>query len=87
MLDKKDEMLTTLKSQYTELDTLMKKVFKDFDLDGSGFIDSNELAEVAKSLGKALDSAELDECLKDLDMNKDGKISYDEFSKWWLSGR
>ncbi len=34
-----------------------------------------------------MDSAELDECLKDLDQNKDGKISYEEFSAWWLSGR
>lgn len=25
--------------------------------------------------------------MKDLDMNKDNKISYEEFSKWWLSGR
>jgi glutaredoxin 2 len=87
VLGKKDEMIASLKSQYTELDALMKKVFKDFDLDGSGFIDSNELAEVAKSLGKTLDNAELDECLKDLDQNKDGKISYEEFAKWWLSGR
>mmetsp|Transcript_11045 Transcript_11045/g.11140 ORF Transcript_11045/g.11140 Transcript_11045/m.11140 type:complete len:109 (+) Transcript_11045:337-663(+) len=65
----------------------MRKAFKAFDLDGSGYIDSNELAEVSKELGKALDSAELDECLKDLDQNKDGKISYEEFSQWWLSGR
>jgi len=34
-----------------------------------------------------LDAAELDECMKDLDQNKDGKISYDEFAVWWLSGR
>lgn len=25
--------------------------------------------------------------MKDLDINKDNKISYDEFKKWWLSGR
>ena len=25
--------------------------------------------------------------MQDLDQNKDGKISYDEFKKWWLAGR
>jgi len=45
------------------------------------------LKEVAKELGRPLDDAELEECLKDLDLNSDGKISLDEFQKWWLSGR
>jgi hypothetical protein len=65
----------------------MKKVFKAFDTDNSGFIDSNELIQVAKELGRNLSNDELEECLKDLDQNKDGKISYEEFSRWWLSGR
>lgn len=34
-----------------------------------------------------MDAAELEECMKDLDLNSDNKISYEEFSKWWLSGR
>jgi len=25
--------------------------------------------------------------MKDLDINKDGKISFDEFKTWWLSGK
>jgi hypothetical protein len=45
------------------------------------------LADVAKELGRPMDADELEECMKDLDINKDNKISYDEFSKWWLSGR
>jgi len=72
---------------YAELSEIISKVFTSFDKDASGFIDSNELADVAKELGRPLDSAELEECLKDLDQNKDGKISLPEFSRWWLSGR
>lgn len=65
----------------------MSKIFKAFDKDGSGYIDINELKVVSKELGKELDQAELEECMKDLDINKDNNISYDEFRKWWLSGR
>lgn len=66
---------------------VIKKVFTSFDADNSGFIDKNELLAVSKELGRELNPAELEECLKDLDRNHDGKISYDEFSSWWLSGR
>ena len=67
----------------------MMKVFKSFDSDNSGYLDIDKLKEVSKQLlnGRELDQAELEECMKDLDMNKDNKITYDEFRKWWLSGR
>lgn len=65
----------------------MLKCFSSLDKDGNGFIDASELRTISKELGRELDSAEADECLKDIDINKDNKISYEEFAKWWLSGR
>jgi calcium-dependent protein kinase len=65
----------------------MRKVFSSFDKNNSGYIDIQELRDVSKELGAELDQAELEECLKDLDVNKDNKVTYDEFKKWWLSGR
>ena len=66
----------------------MTKVFKSFDNDNIGYIDIKKLQEVSKELsGKALDQAELEECMKDLDRNRDNMITYDDFRKWWLSGR
>lgn len=81
------DLLTSLDSDFEQLSEVMRKIFDAFDKDHSGFIDINELNEVAKELGKPLDADELEECMKDLDINKDNKISYEEFSKWWLSGR
>jgi hypothetical protein len=66
---------------------LIRKIFTSFDKDNSGFISAEELKTVSKELGKEMDTAELEECMKDLDINKDNQISYDEFRKWWLSGR
>ena len=85
--DKIGDLLAYFKAQRDELETLMLKTFTVFDKDGSGFIDANELREVSKELGRELDPAEVDECMKDLDIDKDNKISYTEFAKWWLSGR
>jgi len=45
----------------------MDKVFKAFDKDNSGYIDINELKDVSSELGRPLDAAELEECMKDLD--------------------
>ena len=42
---------------------------------------------MARELGREMDPDEVDEGLKDIDKDKDNKISFPEFSKWWLSGR
>ncbi|CDW81584.1 ef hand family protein [Stylonychia lemnae] len=76
-----------LTKEHSGLVELVTKVFTSFDKDGSGFIERDELKNVAKELGRPLDNAEVEECLKDLDLNSDGRISLDEFQKWWLSGR
>ena len=80
-------MIEHLKTQYQENEEVIRKVFSGFDKNNNGFINITELAEVAKELGRPLDAAEIEECLQDLDTNKDDQISYDEFRKWWLSGR
>ena len=64
----------------------MSKAFAAFDKDGIGFIDISELRLISKDLGHGFDNSELDECMKDLDINANNKISYEEFSQWWLSG-
>lgn len=80
-------MQADLNAQFAALNEQIQKVFKAFDKDNSNFIDLNELRDVSAELGRPMDAAELEECMKDLDTNKDGKISFEEFSQWWLSGR
>jgi hypothetical protein len=70
-----------------ELEEAIKRVFTSFDADNSGFIDSNELQSVSRELGKELTEEELKQVLNELDENRDGKISYEEFRNWWKSGR
>jgi hypothetical protein len=76
-----------LRQQRAQLEEVIEKAFQAFDKDGSGYIDAKELKKIAKEMGRELDAAEVDECMKDIDIDKDNRISYEEFNKWWLSGR
>ena len=66
-IDQVDQVHDYLKKQYESLTEIMKKSFKAFDLDNSGYIDINELKDISKELGCALDAQQLSECMLDLD--------------------
>ncbi|CAB1416080.1 unnamed protein product [Pleuronectes platessa] len=60
----------------------VKKVFRVLDVDGSGFIEEEELKYVLKGFskeGRDLTDAETSEFLKAADKDGDGKIGIDEF--------
>ncbi|XP_071181991.1 ras and EF-hand domain-containing protein homolog isoform X1 [Mytilus edulis] len=60
---------------YEDLNDHAEQLFSIIDLDGSGFIDESELAQICGDL--PLD--ELKEIFQELDKDGDGKISHDEF--------
>jgi hypothetical protein len=57
----------------------LKDAFSVFDSDGSGSIDRKELKRLMKKLGQALTEAELDAMMDEVDTDKDGVISFEEF--------
>ena len=61
------------------------EAFKVFDRDGSGTISSEELRHVMTNLGEKLTEKEVDEMLKEADVNGDGEIDFDEFLKMMQS--
>jgi hypothetical protein len=82
-----EETVAFLQAEHTTLLEQIKKVFDALDSDQSGYIDLNELKAVSKELGRELTDAEIESSIKELDENKDGKISFEEFKHWWFSGR
>ena len=56
----------------------LKEAFKVFDKDGSGFISAAELRHVMTNLGEKLTDAEVDEMIREADIDGDGQICYDE---------
>jgi len=76
-----------MKTRIEEVKGDINKVFSEFDDDKNGFIDRGELKMVAASLGIDLDVGQVNAMVTDIDLNRDGKISPEEFQLWWLSGR
>ena len=65
----------------------IKKVFDSFDKDNSGSIDRAELKAMIAQVGIEMNDMDVYNMMMDLDRNKDGKISLEEFNAWWLTGR
>ncbi|XP_042314739.1 calcium-binding protein 4 [Sceloporus undulatus] len=58
----------------------LKIAFREFDTDGDGSISGAELRQaVTALLGEQLKAQEVDEMLKDVDLNGDGSVDFDEF--------
>jgi len=65
----------------------LQVAFDKLDTDNSKFIDINELDVLCKLLMIEVDTKELTNLFDDIDVNHDGKISFEEFAVWWRLGR
>ncbi|XP_047215509.1 calcium-binding protein 5-like [Girardinichthys multiradiatus] len=60
----------------------LRDAFREFDIDGDGAITSEELRfAMIKLLGEQTSKKEIDEVVKDVDNNGDGKVDFEEFVK------
>ncbi|KAG7240067.1 hypothetical protein INR49_027921 [Caranx melampygus] len=60
----------------------LQSAFVQFDLDGDGKINQDEMKEAVKTMvGEKLKKGELEEILKELDINADGIIDFEELEK------
>jgi serine/threonine protein kinase len=71
---------SSLERKLTEEDVAdLKETFSLFDKDGGGTISADELQSVMKKLGTNLSRAEVSDLIKQVDVNNDKEIDFDEF--------
>ena len=57
-----------------------------FDRDGSGLITAAELRHVMTNLGEKLEDEEIDEMIREADIDGEGHINYEEFVRMMMAG-
>lgn len=55
----------------------IRDAFRIFDKDGNGLISAHELRQIMMNLGEKLTDEELDEMMREADLNGDGQIDYE----------
>ncbi|KAH0706190.1 hypothetical protein KY285_010474 [Solanum tuberosum] len=73
--------LMARKIKDTDFEEELKEAFRVFDKDRNGFISAAELPHVMTNLGEKLTDEEVDEIIREADVDCDGQINYDEFVK------
>eukprot|EP00979_Chaetoceros_neogracilis_P007913 scaffold1724_cov226-Chaetoceros_neogracile.AAC.1 len=83
------EFLTMMarKMKDTDSEEEILEAFKVFDKDGNGFISAAELRHIMTNLGEKLTDEEVDEMIREADIDGDGQINYEEFVKMMMSKR
>lgn len=72
------EFLTMMakKMKDTDSEEELKEAFRVFDKDGNGFISAAELRHVMTNLGEKLTDEEVDEMIREADVDGDGQVNY-----------
>lgn len=59
----------------------LRAAFRQFDQDGSGYIQARELENILQKMGRHLSKSEINAMISSLDSSGDGKISFEEFQR------
>merc|ERR1719229_1171701 len=69
----------------TDVEEQLLAAFKVFDRDGNGLISAAELRHVMTNLGEKLTDEEVDEMIREADVDGDGHINYEEFVRMMMA--
>ncbi|TRZ17714.1 hypothetical protein HGM15179_009379 [Zosterops borbonicus] len=74
------EFLTMMarKMKDTDSEEEIREAFRVFDKDGNGYISAAELRHVMTNLGEKLTDEEVDEMIREADIDGDGQVNYED---------
>merc|ERR1711976_403676 len=77
--------LMARKIKDTDTEEELREAFKVFDRDGNQLISAAELRQVMTTLGEKLTDEEVDEMIREADVDGDGQINYEEFVRMMMA--
>ena len=77
--------LMVKKMKDNDFDEELQEAFKVFDRDQNGYISSHELRHTMTNLGENLTPEEVEEMIKEADIDGDGQVDYQEFVKMMMT--
>ncbi|XP_042436443.1 calmodulin-like protein 11 [Zingiber officinale] len=63
----------------------LREAFKVFDKDQDGYISAMELMNVMVTLGEKLTEEEVDQMIREADLDGDGQVNYEEFVRMMMA--
>lgn len=82
-----EDMKSHIKKAFDDEVEKIKNIFEQIDEDHNGYLSPVELTYVSQKLGTQISKEEIDECVKIIDTDGNGQITFDEFALWWIAGR
>ncbi|PHT38976.1 Calmodulin-3 [Capsicum baccatum] len=81
------EFLNLMAKKIKEIDgeEELKEAFKVFDKDQNGYISATELRHVMINLGEKLTDEEVEQMIREADLDGDGQVNFDEFVKMMMT--
>eukprot|EP00946_MAST-07B_sp_MAST-7B-sp1_P001928 g1928.t1 len=67
----------------SEMEAEFRKIFDDYDTEGSGAIAMSDFALIAKDLGEPITDEEAHFIQQSLDPENTGVVSFKDFMRWW----
>jgi len=62
----------------------LRKIFKDFDVNGNGAITMDEMMAMLAKLGISVDRKYITAMMRELDANKSGMLEFEEFQTFLI---
>ena len=68
-----------------EKQMIARRLFEEYDLDGGGKLDVEEVHALCKRLGRKMKMEQVEQLVRRLDDSGDMELDADEFTGWWLT--
>ncbi|KAK8542981.1 hypothetical protein V6N12_015556 [Hibiscus sabdariffa] len=77
--------LMARKMKETEAEDDLREAFRVFDKDQDGYISPHELRLVMINIGEKVTDEELEQMIREADLDGDGQVNYDEFFRMMMA--